>query len=128
MSDAITVTDYFGGCPHCGANHGFLNVRAEHWIVCDAHKVKWCVGFNLFSSCKDENESVWLANAEKLASYSKVEPLPEGKWSSDAAARERQLEAGRSMLNELLAAAAEGAAPATCSAFARDTGGEDIPF
>src|SRR5271170_3970543 len=76
MSDAITVTDYFGGCPHCGANHGFLNVRAEHWIVCDAHKVKWCVGFNLFSSCKDENESVWLANAEKLASYFRSSRFP----------------------------------------------------
>jgi len=128
MSDAITVTDYFGGCPHCGANHGFLNVRAEHWIVCDAHQVKWCVGSNLFSSWKDENERIWRRNAEKLLGYSKVEPLPEGTWSSDAAARERQLKARRSMLNELLAAAADDAAPATCSAFARDTGGEDIPF
>src|ERR1700733_15172311 len=58
----ITVSDYFGGCPHCGANHGFLNVRAEHWIVCDAHKLKWCVGSNLFSSWKDENERIWRRN------------------------------------------------------------------
>lgn len=91
ISDTITVSDYFGGCPHCGANHGYMNVRAEHWIVCDAHKVKWRIGSNLFSCWKDENESVWLLNAERLLGYSKVEPLPEGTWSSDATVREWQL-------------------------------------
>lgn len=68
-----------------------MNVRAEHWIVCDAHKVKWRIGSNLFSCWKDENESVWLRNAERFLGYSKVEPLPEGTWSSDATVREWQL-------------------------------------
>src|SRR5277367_1821432 len=116
MSDAITVTDYFGGCPHCGANHGFLNVRAEHWIVCDAHQVKWCVGSNLFSSWKDENERIWRRNTERLLGYSKVEPLPEGTWSSDAAARERQLESRRSILNGASAEQVAGAAHSPAAA------------
>jgi hypothetical protein len=91
ISHTIKVTDYFGGCPHCGASHGYLNVRPEHRIVCDPHKVKWRIGSNLFSYWKDENESLWLANAEKLLGYSPVEPLPEGTWSSDAVVREWQL-------------------------------------
>src|SRR5271156_5543169 len=130
MSDAITVTHYFGGCPHCGEQQGYLNVRTEHWIVCDAHEVKWRIGSNLFSSWKDDDESVWLRNAEKLMGYSKVIPLPEGAWSSDGAVRERQLEARRGMLSELLAAATEGASTGMGSSrsFARDTGNEDIPF
>lgn len=69
ISDTITVSDYFGGCPHCGANHGYMNVRAEHWIVCDAHKVKWRIGSNLFSCWKDENESVWLLTIPKSSRF-----------------------------------------------------------
>jgi hypothetical protein len=95
MSDTITVSDYFGGCPHCGANHGFLNVRDEHWIVCDTHKVKWCVGYNLFSDWKKEGETIWWQNGEKLLGYSKVEPLPDGVWSADPEVRQRELNEAR---------------------------------
>ena len=50
MSGRIKVTDYFGSCPSCGANDGCLNVRRDDYFRCDAHKVKWYIGSNLFSS------------------------------------------------------------------------------
>ena len=73
ISNAITVSDYSVGCPHCGANNGFFNVGQAHWLVCDVHKTKWCIGSNLFSSWKQESETIWWKNAEKLANYSEVE-------------------------------------------------------
>lgn len=66
---------YFGGCPECGNNDGAVNVSSEHWCVCDAHKVKWYVGSNLFSCWQDENEEAWRQNAEMLSRYSTAEPL-----------------------------------------------------
>lgn len=100
ISDTITVSDYFGGCPHCGANHGFLNVGRAHWIACDTHKTKWCIGSNVFSDWKEENEAIWLQNAEKLAGYSEVKPLPEGVWSADPEVRQRELNEARIALDK----------------------------
>jgi hypothetical protein len=70
------VDNYFGGCPHCGETHGFLNVGPQHFHVCDTHRTYWLIGENLFSGWKDETEEEWDRNAEKLGSYRKVEPLP----------------------------------------------------
>jgi hypothetical protein len=47
---------HFGGCPECGDNDGFINVGRSHWMICKAHKVKWCVGSNLFSSWRGQTE------------------------------------------------------------------------
>jgi hypothetical protein len=76
MSNIRNTEHYFGGCPHCGDTQGYLNVRGNHWFVCDAHRTKWCVGYNLFSDWKDEDPEVWTANTSRLMSYSEVEPLP----------------------------------------------------
>ena len=46
--------DYFGGCPGCTLNNGHLNVGRTHWIVCHKHRVRWCVGSNLFSGWRYE--------------------------------------------------------------------------
>ena len=99
----ITVTDYFGGCPECGANHGFMNVRSAHFIVCDTHNIAWCIGSNLFSGWRDEDAAVWEANAAKLENYAGVEPLPEGVWSIDPAARAAELAEHKRKLRETLA-------------------------
>jgi hypothetical protein len=50
MSQKITVTNYFGGCPKCGRSDGLYNVSKEHWFVCHTHKVRWTIGSNIFSS------------------------------------------------------------------------------
>ena len=67
--------DYFGGCPFCRRNDGCLNVHRDHWFVCHLHRVKWCVGSNLFSAWRHESKTTWTANAELLAGYVEVEPL-----------------------------------------------------
>jgi hypothetical protein len=51
------MTDYFGGCPFCGRNSGgYINVGRSHWGRCDEHRVKWCIGSNLFSDWQQQTE------------------------------------------------------------------------
>jgi hypothetical protein len=59
----------FGWCPECGRSDGYLNIGRVHWYYCDAHRVKWCIGSNLFSSWRDEDEPTWQRNAQHLAPY-----------------------------------------------------------
>ena len=55
---------YCGGCPHCGGHDGMVNVGRSHWLRCEEHKVKWCLGSNLFSSWRyqtmDEQEKIYV--------------------------------------------------------------------
>jgi hypothetical protein len=99
------TVDYFGGCPKCGTHDGFLSVGREHWFICHMHRVKWCVGANLFDSWKHQDASRFRQNAWLLANYAEVEPLCEGAvvWSSDPKIWRRQSE----MLRERAAFQAE---------------------
>lgn len=72
MSEAEDSGRYWGACPECGENDGFLNIHKEHWFVCHRHKVKWLVGTNLLSSWCYEDEDDWLANEAKLAEYTDI--------------------------------------------------------
>ena len=74
--------DYFGDCPKCGLNDGYLNVHKTHWFVCNTHKTCWCIGSNLFSSWKDEDESIWKKNDETLREYRVVDDWH--RWSPSA--------------------------------------------
>ena len=38
---------YFGLCPHCHDNDGFINLGRGHWFLCHEHKVMWFIGSNL---------------------------------------------------------------------------------
>jgi hypothetical protein len=67
--------EYFGVCPQCAKNDGYLNVRRAHWMVCHTHRVRWWVGENLFSTWKMESEGDWAENHAILARYAEVEPL-----------------------------------------------------
>ena len=70
-----TPDDFFGGCPHCGGNDGYRNVRRAHYFICLTHKVKWLRGENLFSSWRRETEDDWKENARLLASFQTVDPI-----------------------------------------------------
>lgn len=70
--------DYWGGCPKCGKNDGYLNAGREHWFICHRHRVKWLVGTNLFSSWQEEDESTWRRNGQVLAGYREVRPVDPG--------------------------------------------------
>jgi hypothetical protein len=72
------VVDYWGGCPRCGKNDGCVTVGREHFYVCDEHRVRWCVGANLFSSWREMSEEDHRKNWKRLSSYRDVEPLGEG--------------------------------------------------
>lgn len=72
---SFPTIDYFGGCPKCGRNDGYVNVGQEHWFYCEPHRMKWCIGTNLFSGWQEESETIWRRNAHKLAAYREVEAL-----------------------------------------------------
>lgn len=71
----INTEHYFGGCPACGRSAGYMNVRSEHWFVCDVHRTKWCAGDGLFSDWTSESSRDWKRNAARLEKYEEVEPL-----------------------------------------------------
>lgn len=76
------VENYFGGCPRCGCDDGYMNVGGNHWFVCRTHMTRWCVGYNLFSGWREEGEDVWRCNAEELHGFTQVEPLTPSKGAA----------------------------------------------
>jgi hypothetical protein len=68
--------DYWGTCPHCHDYDGFINIGRGHWFFCDEHKVRWCVGSNLFSCWRfqTEQEQRAIYDAKAFGSYRDVEP------------------------------------------------------
>lgn len=70
--------DYFGGCPYCLKNDGFLNVGRNHWFLCRTHKTKWCMGSNQFACWRQETTEVWEQNHEELAACEDVKPAFDG--------------------------------------------------
>jgi len=75
FENTVTTDDYFGGCPECGCTDGYMNISRNHWFVCDEHRTKWLVGSNLFSSWREEGETIWRQNWERLLSYREVKPV-----------------------------------------------------
>jgi len=71
--DDNTQDDFFGVCPTCKQNDGYLNVGRDHYFICHEHRVKWCRGSNLFSSWKSETEDDWVRNRDLLSEYKDVE-------------------------------------------------------
>jgi hypothetical protein len=94
MSGADRV-DHFGGCPECGRDDGYLNVRSAHALVCDKHRTYWWIGSSLFSSWQHEDVEIWRANAAKLDGYRLVEPLPAGAPVPGARPALRVIQGGR---------------------------------
>jgi hypothetical protein len=75
---ATKAVDHWGGCPECHTYDCYLNVERTHWFVCHTHKKKWCVGWNLMSSWRDETQEQWDRNAARIADYEEIEPwMPE---------------------------------------------------
>ena len=70
-----TIRDYFGGCPICGLNDGYLNIHRGHWFNCRNHQLRWCAGSNLFRSWRSENEGDWNENLQKIGSFREVSPM-----------------------------------------------------
>jgi hypothetical protein len=73
--DCDSTPEFFGGCPVCLSNNGYLNIGRNHWFYCTAHRVKWNRGENLFSTWRMENEEDWRKNQELLTDYETVQPV-----------------------------------------------------
>jgi hypothetical protein len=97
--DTITCADYFGGCPECGKTNGYVNVSRCHWFVCNQHKKRWCIGANLFSSWRYQTEAEQQELFAPVADYDVIEdPIPEGTWPRDPAARAEAVKRHREAL------------------------------
>ena len=72
MSTTITVEDYFGGCPTCGKNDGYLNAGKTHVFYCREHKVSWVFGANVFGSWKDETEDEQPEKYKAIEGFERV--------------------------------------------------------
>jgi len=70
-----TTGNYFGDCPECGGNDGYVNYGREHWFSCREHRTRWCAGSNLFSSWKYETEEEQEQQWSEIAEYREVEPI-----------------------------------------------------
>jgi hypothetical protein len=94
QDDVIIVDEndgYFGACPRCGKNDGYLNVGRDHFFVCHEHKKYWRFGSNMFSSWREQTEDERAANAELISGYEEVEPLEAGAWPRDPEAQAKAL-------------------------------------
>jgi hypothetical protein len=77
MSDkqATEVTyddDYYGNCPECGKNNGYINYGRDHYFLCHEHKTIWWIGNNLFSSWQEEDETIWEERRRRYGDYQDV--------------------------------------------------------
>jgi hypothetical protein len=77
MTTQMKVPDYFGGCPQCGRNDGYVNVGKSHVFICREHKTKWSIGSNLFSSWRyqTEEEQRRIYDEIGVGDFTEVEPL-----------------------------------------------------
>jgi len=78
-SEHTPEVDYFGVCPKCHKNDGYINVGKSQWFYCKEHRACWCIGVNLFSSWKYETlegqEEVY--DALGMENYTEVVPYTE---------------------------------------------------
>jgi hypothetical protein len=50
------VIGYFGLCPVCRKDGGYLNIGSVQWFFCKEHQKRWLVGANLFEDWKTQTE------------------------------------------------------------------------
>jgi len=79
----VTGEGYFGLCPECGKTDGYVSVGCDHWFICEAHRTRWPIGANLFSSYLYETEEEQRQICERLGffEFREVEPIYPSKKS-----------------------------------------------
>jgi hypothetical protein len=78
----MNVDSPWGVCPYCLATDGYINIGRSHWFFCIEHKVRWCVGSNLFGNWREQTlehqEDIY--NELGFGSFRKIEEFhPEGQ-------------------------------------------------
>jgi hypothetical protein len=90
MPNTITVSNYLGGCPTCGANDGCVNVNGGLVCYCKSHKVSWSFGQDLLIGPLPEPDADRRERNKFLEGYEDVLPVPEGTWPADPQVRIRE--------------------------------------
>lgn len=66
---------HFGGCPFCGDSDGpYITGRAD-WLCCVSHRVRWCIGENLFRKGRFQSPEEREATNQWLGQFETVEPV-----------------------------------------------------
>jgi hypothetical protein len=66
---------YFGSCPFCLDNDGYLNIQRAHYFYCRIHRVVWLAGENLFSSWREQSKFEFDENRAYLKDFRIICPL-----------------------------------------------------
>lgn len=69
------VDDYFGGCPTCRGNDGYVNCGRLHVFFCKEHRVSWIFGANLFSSWREQTDAEQREQYKMIEGFERVEPI-----------------------------------------------------
>ena len=72
-NEASRYDENFGNCPKCNRTHGCRSVGREHWYVCHTHKMKWCIGWNVFTV--EQTTGEFVENLLLLGTYTEVRPV-----------------------------------------------------
>ena len=67
--------NHFGYCPRCRAEPTYLDVHKDNWCACLGCKVRWHVGWNLFSSWRHQTERQEIEARTILMECEDVDPL-----------------------------------------------------
>jgi hypothetical protein len=86
----ITVTNYFGGCPTCGANDGCVNVNGMLRCYCKSHNVSWDISQDLSIHPLPKPGAEERERNKFIEDYEHVHPVPEGTWPEDPEVRRRE--------------------------------------
>ena len=88
---------YFGLCPHCRSNDGYINVGRGHWFYCQEHRVKWFIGSNLFSWWREQSEAEQREIYDRLGfgKFQRIEPATATAEETEAALQRERLEPHR---------------------------------
>jgi hypothetical protein len=90
MMKTITVINYLGGCPTCGANDGCVNVNGLLICYCNSHKVSWGISQGLEIGSLAEPNAEARERNKFIEDYKDVCPVPEGTWPADPEVRHRE--------------------------------------
>jgi len=77
--------DIFGGnCPKCFEDDAVFSENLylfrrdrSNWVVCEKHRLKWCIGAGLLSMYHEMTKEDILGHEAQLSEYDEVKPV----WS-----------------------------------------------
>ncbi|WP_430232180.1 hypothetical protein [Nitrosomonas communis] len=59
-----------------------MNKGSQHWFVCNAHRIRWLGGINLFDQWREENRGEQLKRFAAIECFEVVRPI----WKPKGAA------------------------------------------